>query len=400
MRDRLILCATSRLAQTLRRQAPAEATVWRTPAALTPAQWLGSLADEALVAGIADLPTALDPFAERLLWEEIIAASLTGSAPFFDVPGMAASAAEAHALSRVWQISPAGPQVADEVRLFAGWQAEFEKRCRAGGWCDTASLHKRLIDLIASGRFALPEAVAFAGFDRYTPLEQALIAALSGRGVAIENSTENAVDRSRQQVLACADSAAECAAVAAWARDRLAADPGCRLGIVAPDLASVRDRLEFMLDDALHPALLRPDAAEVPRCFNFSLGRALAEQPLIRSALELLTLGNGQAKIEQSRLSSLLLGGGWGAAEGEAAGRARLDTALRRELPYFTSLRALLRLAERLAAQGKLSCPQSVAALAAFATALDGLPSRQLPGAWAGVFRQALRAAGWPGDRP
>ena len=95
MSERLILCATSRLAQTLRRQAPPGATVWRTPAALTPGQWLGSLADEALVSGIAELPMALDPFAERLLWEEIIAASLTASAPLFDVAGMAASAVPA-----------------------------------------------------------------------------------------------------------------------------------------------------------------------------------------------------------------------------------------------------------------------------------------------------------------
>ena len=400
MRDRLILCATSRLAQTLRRQAPAGATVWRTPAALTPGQWLGSLADEALLAGIADLPTALDPFAERLLWEKIIATSLTEAAPLFDIAGMAAAAAEAHALSRVWNISPGGPLVADEVRLFAGWQSEFDQRCRAGGWCDTASLHKRLIDLIAGGHFALPAAVALAGFDRYTPLEQALIAALAGRGVNIENLIENAVDHSHLEALPCPDSAAECAAVAAWARERLAADPECRLGIVAPDLAGVRDRLEFMLDDALHPALIRPNGGEIPRCFNFSLGRGLAEQPLIHSALELLALGNDQAKVEQSRLSALLLGGGWGAAEDEAAGRARLDAALRRELPYFTTLRALLKLGERIAARGTAPCPQSLASLAALVATFAQTPRTQRPGAWAGVFRQALRAAGWPGDRP
>jgi hypothetical protein len=98
--------------------------------------------------------------------------------------------------------------------------------------------------------------LSFAGFDRYTPLEQRLMAALSGRGVALEKDLKNTVDRSidgatstlvptsnqaptsslastaivtplvasdRQRVLACADSAAECAAVAAWAKAHLAA---------------------------------------------------------------------------------------------------------------------------------------------------------------------------------
>ena len=84
------------------------------------------------------------------------------------------------------------------------------------------------------------------------------------------------------------------------------ADPAARLAIVAPDLGGVRDRLEFLLDDVLHPALIRPDAAEYPRCFNFSLGRALADLPLIRVALDWLALGASRAKVEQARLSALL----------------------------------------------------------------------------------------------
>jgi exodeoxyribonuclease-5 len=200
--------------------------------------------------------------------------------------------------------------------------------------------------------------------------------------------------------LPCADVDAECRAVVAWAQARLAENPAGRLGIVAPDLAGVRDRLEFLLDDALHPALIRPDAAEAARCFNFSLGRALADLPLIRVALDLLALGSGRAKVEQSRLSALLLAGGWSAADAEADGRARLDAALRRDLPYFTTLPALLRLAERLAEGGQPLCPQTVAALDAFVTAASQASRKLLPGQWAGVFRACLKAAGWPGDRP
>ncbi len=148
MSDCLTLCATTRLAQTLRGELPAEGMVWRTLQALTTGQWLGSLADEALLTGVAELPLALDAFAERLLWEKVIAGSLTEAAPLFDVQGMAASAAEAQALCRIWQLKPGGSQLSDDAKLFVGWQAEFEKRCRSGGWIDTAGLHRHLLGLI------------------------------------------------------------------------------------------------------------------------------------------------------------------------------------------------------------------------------------------------------------
>jgi exodeoxyribonuclease-5 len=398
--DHLTFCATARLAQTLREALPDGVGVWQTPRALTLGQWLASLADEALLSGMADLPQPLDAFAEQLLWEKVIADSLPEAASLlFDIQGMAASAVEAHAMCRVWKLKPGGTQLSEEARLFIGWQAEFMRCCTASGWIDAAGLQRQLISLIADGRFVLPKTVAFIGFDRYTPLEIDLMSALAARGVAIENRPKMAVDRSRQVVHALADSHAECAAIVAWAQTRLAADPTCRLAIVAPDLAGVRDRLEFLLDDSFHPAAIRPDAAEIPRCFNFSLGRALADLPLVRSALDLLALGTGRAKIEQRRLSDLLLSGHWSAADHEADGRARLDAAMRRDLPYFTSLPALIRLAHRLAENDAPLCPQSIAALTALVDTAGAAPRKLPPGQWAGIFRDCLKAAGWPGDR-
>jgi exodeoxyribonuclease-5 len=397
--DTLYLCATTRLAQTLRSQQPEGACVWRTVRALTIGQWLGALADEALLCGI-DVPVALDAYGERLLWEQIIAEALSEASPLFDLPGMAASAADAHALCRVWNLSPAGEALSDEARLFAGWQSAFVERCRTAGWLDLAGVQQALLGEIEAGCFSLPTRIVFAGFDRLTPFELRLQQALQARGVAVENGLLPAVDRGQAAVLACADSRAECAAVVAWAQAHLAANPACRLGVVAPDLAGVRDCLEFMLDDALHPGWLRPDAAEVPRSFNFSLGRPLAELPLIRVALDLLALGGGRARIEQAHFSRLLLAGGWSVSESEADGRACLDAAMRRDLAYFTSLSALLRLAERLAERGTDLCPRSVAALKGLAEVLAATPRLLRPSEWAAVFRQALHAVGWPGERP
>jgi exodeoxyribonuclease-5 len=146
--------------------------------------------------------------------------------------------------------------------------------------------------------------------------------------------------------------------------------------------------------------MIRPDAAELPRPFNFSLGHPLAAQPLVRVALDLLALGGSRKKVEQARLSELLLAGGWAAASAEADGRARLDGALRRDLPYFTTPAALVRLAERLGEREPPLCPQTVAGLAGLVDLLAASGRARRPGEWTTLFRRALQAAGWPGDRP
>lgn len=400
----LTLCATSRLAQTLRGELPDGVAVARTRQALSVGQWLAALADEALLVGQPILPQALDADAERLLWEQVIADDLAAAAvdgaALFDLPGLAASAMEAHGLCRAWGLSAVarGSLASDEARRFAGWQAEFERRCAKGGWLDTAGVQAQLVDAIAAGAFALPAVVVFAGFDRPTPAERRLAEALAGRGCRVEYSVFSAVDRSDGQVFACPDAAAECRAAVDWVLRRRAADPAVRLAIVAPDLAGVRDRLAALLDDALHPAAIRPDGAGSLRDFNISLGRPLAEQPLVALGLDLLALGGGHQRIEQPRLSALLLAGFWAGSGAEADGRARLDAAIRRDLPWFVAPLAVPRHAERLASED-LACRHTLAALADGLAVLAEAPRSQLPGGWARTFRRALAAFGWPGER-
>jgi len=398
--DRLILCATARLAQTLRGAAPAGAAVWQTAPALTVGQWLAALVDEALLCGTATLPQALDPFAELLLWEKVIADSLPeSSSPLFDLQGMAASAAEAHALARIWQLPLPRAASAEETRFFLGWQGEFLKRCRAGQVIDLAGQQLLLVELIECGRLQLPGEIHFAGFDRETPFEARLKRALRDRGCKVHDDPPPQRAATPPRTMRYPDQAAECAAIAAWAQGELAGNPQARLGIVAPDLAAVRDALASTLDDLLHPALIRPAAAEAARAYNMSLGRPLGEQPLIRIALELIALAAG-GKVEQSRLGTLLRAPGWSAAESEADGRARLDAAMRKELPYFTRLPAVLRLAERLGARGTPLCPQTTGHLAALLAACGTAGARRrMLSQWAGIFREWLQAAGWPGER-
>jgi exodeoxyribonuclease-5 len=397
----LILCATARLAQTLRSAAPAGAQVWQTPPALTLAQWLAQLADEALLAGLASLPQALDPFAERLLWEQVIAEAMAaGDSPLFDIQGMAASAGEAHALMRQWNLSFSSDECSDETRLFLSWQRDFLQRCAAGQWIDLLGLQLAVIALIECGQLQIPPEIQFAGFDRDNPLETRLKNALRQRGAVVADLPTglNEVGHALE-VLAYPDRQAECEALADWVAEQLAANPAQRLGVVVPDLAGARDCLAFALENRLHPALIRPAAAEVSRCFNLSLGRPLADQPVVQAALELLALAAG-GKVEQGRLGALLNSPCWSAGVSEADGRARLDAAMRSELNYFTRIPNLLRLGNRLAESDQIGCTQTLADLSALQLAAEASGSRKRSLAdWAAHFREWLKQAAWPGER-
>src|SRR5574343_933587 len=401
----LFLCATSRLAQSLREQAPAAGSgapaAWRAPLVYTLGQWLSGLAEEAALLGTADIPCSLSPYCERLLWEGICADRLPPhSAPLFDITGMARSAMEAHAITRQWQLPAAQPPCAEEATLFVDWQRDFLRRCKTHGWIDPAGQQQQVIALIEQGCLPLPPAIRLLGFDRPTPLEQRLFAALRERGCTVD-SPQPARPIAPPTLSVHAALAAECAAIAHWAAARLAVEPAARLGVVAPDLAAVRDTLAYRLDDSLHPGAVGPATAEMPRRYNFSLGRPLAEQPLIRTALSLLRLAVNRLPVEQTALSELLLGIGWSASEGEADERARLDAAMRRDLNLRLNPQRLVQLGQRLATTGQLHCPQTLAALAALLDARRALPSRrQLPSQWAAPCRTLLAAAGWPGERP
>lgn len=401
----VVLCANHRLARHLRqchdrRQAATGLACWRPLAALTVSPWLAGVVAEALLAG--QVPAAgaprrlLSPLEERLLWEKTIAADPDTDTTLFDLAGLAATAQEANGLMTLWGVRAPEP-AGDETRRFLRWRAAFRRHCAAAGWLEPPRALAWQIDCIAAGAGRLPARVMFAGFDRHTPQELRLAEALAGRGVRLlalaDASAPGAASLSVQD-----DRRAECRVAAAWAAARLAAAPAARLAIVVPELAALRDTLADVLDTALQPAAYRPDAAELPRRHNFSLGASLATQGLVAVALDLLRLAASPRRLEQAQFGPLLRGPYWSADLSEADTRARLEARLRQRLAPAVSLERLVRFVRREGGQG-IQAPRLAEQLQALQRLAAAQPGRQPPAAWTSTFRQALAAAGWPGER-
>ncbi|MFY9328664.1 MAG: PD-(D/E)XK nuclease family protein [Georgfuchsia sp.] len=415
--DQLILCATSRLAQSLRWQddrarVAAGETSWATLNTSTVAQWFAQLGEAALLRGVNDpllSPRVLDAFQEAVLWEEVIAESIPDYASsFFDVPGMAATAMEANALMVVWGVVPFGGESEEETQAFLRWLRRFHERCNEQGLIEVVRWHEALLALVERGAAELPSEVYFAGFDNITPQEQRLKQILVQHGVQVSEwlFADGLPESICVRMLADPDS--ERGAVAQWSAAQLARNPAVRLGIVVPNLGSARDRLEAALDDSLHPSLLCPARAEAPRHYNFSLGKPLPQQPLVAVALELIEFTCGSGEVEQSRIGELLRHPCWSASVSEADARAQLEAAMRGHLNARITMARVLSFAQWFARDHETNSvhgepehqlPQLLSHLAAIESARREWRRKSLPSQWAERFRQFLRHAGWPGER-
>lgn len=411
--DAVLLCSTHRLARSLRlandrTQIARGLTRWQPLLAQTVAQWLDAVLEEAQLSG--EIPAAAAPrlplsaLQERILWDRAIEAGSAGLPveALFDREGLAVAATEANALLETWQMRIPGSEQSEETRQFLRWREEFRRRCSDAGWLEPARTLDWQLGCIASGAGRLPRQLAFAGFDRLNPQETRLAGLLDARGVIVAELELGLSQPAEVIAHALPDREAECRAAAAWASEKLEANPQARLGIVVPELSALRDTLSAILDDALDPEAASPALAEMPRRYNFSLGGPLARQPIVGAALKLLVLAAHPRRVKQEEFGELLRLPYWSAGISEADGRAQLDARMRETLAPTISFERALRFAHKVAASGAntgVAAPRLLTDLAAFKAVQDTQPSRQSPSAWAKAFGCMLGAAAWPGER-
>ena len=344
--------------------------VWESADILPRGAWLERIWRECVYRDPVNMPVLLSPLQERTLWEEAIAQADAGDV-LLDLPATATTAARAWNLLHSWEvrIEPAEFGGLRDPEAFLDWYRFLERRLWDQNWITPAQLPKALMAKIS--RAALPRAVAYAGFDELTPADRRLFAACDATPVETHGVSSHAGR------IACAGSAGELLQAAWWARRRLEANPGARLGVAVRGLAGQSAIAERIFDDTLHPG---PSfaRAEGGRAFQVSAGTASAEIPLISAALGVLRLKTGIPLAEAERLLRAPFLGL------ERAGAAALAVELRRQGFDHVSLDAGI---------VRHAFPN-------FARAAEQLRARQHPGEWSADISKLLTRAGWPGRRP
>ncbi len=392
----VVLTANKRSARLLRvrydaRQRLAGRTVWDSPQILTWSAWMRSLWSE-YVLRAPGAPVVLTQTQQLAIWELIIRARQERAMQIRRTAQMAANA-----WSRIHEYKLGLDERLYKTKLdtavFYDWAMEFKRRTKASNWMDEARLPQLLADNLATPGLPLPSEILLHGFDRITPQQHSVLSALSTAGVKHEIA-ELVTTNQSASVLPLADASAEIISAANWSRALLDADPKATIGIIVPDIEANRGALERALLEALHPEALSIAHSDTRRAFELSLGRPLANTPIIGAALRFLRFAFAPISVDE--VGRLLRSPFIKGAATESAQRAMFDATLR-SLGQRDYTAASLLEAERNAKHTK--CPLLVSFLRTFQHTTRNLPDRLKASEWSARIPDLLKAISWPGDR-
>ena len=389
-----IVTASRRLSRELRRvhderQLARGRRSWRTPRIVSWDAWLNAFVDESDSA--VRWPLRLHPHACAILWEGCLARA--AAARVLDSDGLVRQAREAWRRLHEWRVPLADlarHAGNEDERLFASAAGAYRRELQRRGWTDAAELPGLVAERLRRRELAAPDRVTFAGFDRLTPAAREIAGALESGGCRVSMAPPAERAAVAPEVVSCADGQAELRSAGAWARARLAAEPGARIAIVYPGLEQQAARAERLVREGLAPGWQQGGGAHVA-AVQVSYGRRLIDYPLVALAMTWLQWTHrGLSSREVSTLLRTALVGG-----GTTGGCSRLELALRR-LPdrrwSAASLAGALRSADESDDALRWLARADAVARAGFSDAPAASPAE-----WAGRVHAFLDAIGWPG---
>ncbi|MEP1471700.1 MAG: PD-(D/E)XK nuclease family protein [Halieaceae bacterium] len=265
---------------------------------------------------------------------------------------------------------------------FYRWLSAFENRLEGEELATPADCLAALNSLEPAGAQA---ELVLLEVDDLPPLSQALLTKLCKSLQHIDPGAESLPPR----LVALPDRRTELAAMASWAASHYQEDPECTVGLVIPDMTQDRNAIEHLLRREFD--CLGSNYTSLP--VNFSTAITLAEAPVIRDALRMLTLASSHIALDEvvSLLQSRFLDFGPIAASSLSRlvsalfdiGQTQLETGELRFLvssKYATGLESLADLLMDLASRRELR-------------------SKRLPSQWLQQIQDVLALGRWPGTQ-
>ena len=365
-------------------QLEGDARVWASPSVLVPSAWLRRECERRAESAPAQWPRLLGPAEEWWLWREAAqeaAREAAGRNPFLTIGPLAEALRRASGRAAEWDIALDRAPLETEAGLLFEARRIFAARSRELG---AASVNAAIARL---GPVAVDTAPQLRGFDAM-PRALARLAHHAGE-VRVANG------HASPRGVRTPDAEAQLEAIAAWCRERLAAQPAARLLVMLPGPAAARERLADLIRGCLDPGAVLTGAGDGRTLVGIEGGEPLGSQPLPAQALlSLAVLAGGTLEIETlGRWLSSPYWGGIGAAP-----RAALAQYLRQRGAASSSLRELLG-ALQLASSELRVAARELEALTRRAASLLGEGSAT-PRRWSERFDAALAALGWPGVLP
>ncbi|MBV8113563.1 MAG: PD-(D/E)XK nuclease family protein, partial [Silvibacterium sp.] len=308
-----ILTANVRAARWLRReyalrQREAGRRVWASPPIEDWDTWVLRLW-QAHSMGQPDAPVLLTSLQERSVWTRM---QREDAKLLVSPEAMAALAEEAYRLLCDYEAHEERKHAwgQTDAERFRQWAAAFDRECAKQGWVSRARVERLVAENVAG--LPLPEHIVMVGFDRITPANRRLLAALEEQGVKVQICARDSAETAPRLVRA-SDLRDEITACAHWLRGLLDENPlfeanaAMRVGVIVPELRSVRCEIERIFRRVLMPETDDVFASSARMPFEFSLGQPLGEVPVIRAALLLLRWA--AEPLNEEQVSWLLLSG-------------------------------------------------------------------------------------------
>jgi ATP-dependent helicase/nuclease subunit B len=283
-----------------------------------------------------------------------------------------------------------------DARAFQRWARSFERISRTEGLLTQAQLEEALctdVDKVLEG---LSEGgVLLVGFDGLTPAQMKFVETLRAAGVEV-GALHPAVDTAQRLLVETADEPEELRVSARWVREFLEKQPGSKVAVIVPGLETQRREIDRVFREVLAPELQDICAASETRPYEFSLGVALAEMPMVATALDLLRWAAEALPLET--VSALLLSRYFAMTNEERGTRAEFDASVLRKAKMLRpeiSIDGLLATVNGSKRREGLSrLLNALRAMRAGANRLHGMTART-HAEWAEEMRELLRAAGW-----
>jgi len=397
--DTLVLTVNNRLARRLTLDLAGhlrrERQVSELPRVLPLAAWLVEAAAELAFVPETDLPAyRLDSFAAQMVWVAAIEAEEEGR-ELLDVSQAAALAMDADTLMDEWALQVPSGADTDEYRGFARWRARYRERLNAIDAEDANQGYLRVLTALQDQCIKAPRHLILAGFTDVSPRFAALLDAFEQGGSELLWLQDEHVEATSPSRYCAHDRSSEWRAAAAWAAQRLEADPSGSYAIVSVQLQAEAPFARRVVGQAL---------SRGHYAFNVAVGRPLTEWPLVRAALAWMRVLADMAhagEADAAVMGSAVLAGHCVGDQRDHATFATIDARWRRKgVIRVTEAEWIKALSRELvhtndAVKGPTLSTSWPAAVALWKQA----GARTTSDRWMPVMRAALVALGFPGDK-